>query len=130
MTDRLPVQTRRRPMFPAQGERNSAVNPFKAFARWITGKDAEKLEPLILQSLAAEGPAYGWLLMKRIENSQGDLLIGIGTLYLAIDRLKRRALIAESKPMISEVTGESRIAYDITMNGLSWLKAQDSLPVR
>jgi transcriptional regulator len=55
---------------------------------------AEKLELLILKTLALE-PLHGYGIARRIEQvSQGVFNVTLGSLYPALQRLEKRALVA------------------------------------
>ncbi len=72
---------------------------------------------LILLSLAP-GPKHGYAILKDVEDlSQGEVLLGTGTLYGALKRLMGQALIERVPDPIPNETARERNAYALTQEG-------------
>jgi DNA-binding PadR family transcriptional regulator len=76
----------------------------------------------ILAALQDE-PRHGYAIMSRVAELSGDRLrLATGTLYQALDRLNREALIEVVREEI--VNGRARRHYAITPDGRSALQAE------
>ena len=70
---------------------------------------------LVLLSCLHEGPAHGYLLVKRLrERSAGEVELLEGTVYPALHRLEAGGLVASTW---STASGRRRRVYRITKNG-------------
>ncbi|MDG4821094.1 PadR family transcriptional regulator [Asanoa sp. WMMD1127] len=86
--------------------------------------DAPLREPtyLILTSLAA-GPRHGYAVIEDVRDiSAGRVVIGVGTLYTAIDRLRADGLIEVDREEI--VDSRLRRYYRLTADGTRRLAAE------
>ena len=78
---------------------------------------------LILTALAAGAPLHGYGLIQEIsELSGGDVVLGAGTLYGALDRLVEQDLIAADRE--EAVDGRLRRYYRLTDRGAGVLAAE------
>ncbi len=83
---------------------------------------AEKLELLILKTLALE-PLHGYGIARRIEQvSEGVFKVTLGSLYPALQRLEKQALVA-AEWKASE-NGRRARYYRLTAKGRSRLQAE------
>jgi PadR family transcriptional regulator, regulatory protein PadR len=70
---------------------------------------------LVLLSCLGDGPAHGYLLIKRLrERSDGELDLLEGTLYPALHRLEAAGLVTSTWESAS---GRRRRVYRLTQNG-------------
>ena len=83
---------------------------------------AEKLELLILKTLALE-PLHGYGIARRIEQvSEGVFMLTLGSLYPALQRLEKQALVA-AEWKASE-NGRRARYYRLTAKGRGRLQAE------
>lgn len=80
----------------------------------------DPLPPLSFYILLAlfDGPAHGWGIIKRIRDiTEGQSDPSTGSLYLAMMRLEKSALIAEAKRPAGEADDPRRRYYKLTPAG-------------
>lgn len=74
---------------------------------------------LVLLSCLSEGPAHGYLIVKRLrDRSDGEFELLEGTLYPALHRLEERGLVASRW---STENGRRRRVYRLTRRGAAAL---------
>jgi DNA-binding PadR family transcriptional regulator len=81
---------------------------------------SDPLPPLSFYILLAlfDGPAHGWGIIKRIRDiTEGQSDPSTGSLYLAMMRLEKSALIAEAKRPAGEADDPRRRYYKLTAAG-------------
>jgi DNA-binding PadR family transcriptional regulator len=81
---------------------------------------APELTPIGFEVLLSlmEGPQHGYGIKLDIEaRTDGDISLGSGTLYQAIQRLEREGLIAEAKPARDQSDGRRGRSYQIQPQG-------------
>jgi DNA-binding PadR family transcriptional regulator len=85
------------------------------------------MPPLSFYILLAlfDGPAHGWGIIKRIrEITEGQSDPSTGSLYLAMIRLEKSALIAEAKRPVGEADDPRRRYYKLTAAGRAMAQAE------
>ena len=88
---------------------------------------SDPLPPLSFYILLAlfDGPAHGWGIIKRIrEITEGQSDPSTGSLYLAMMRLEKNALIAEAKRPAGEPDDPRRRYYKLTAAGRATAQAE------
>lgn len=77
----------------------------------------------ILLALSDE-PRHGYAIVREIEiRTGGRVVLGTGTLYTALKRLRREGMIAEA-PSAEPAQGRKKRTYTLTLRGRSELAAQ------
>lgn len=85
------------------------------------------MPPLSFYILLAlfDGPAHGWGIIKRIRDiTEGQSDPSTGSLYLAMMRLEKSALIAEAKRPSGEADDPRRRYYKLTAAGRAMAQAE------